>query len=244
MGNFIDSFDIPWTFVWGNHDNEYGNVFLQQVAQNYNQNCKNVLFYNHTDSKGNGNFVIKLQNNDRLVSALFFMDTHNLVTENKQEVYGRLNDYQKRWYNKKLNEFSGCQNATLFMHIPLKAYNDAFLDAYGSEFTDEGVSVQQSYSAIWQNGYENSFGVKRENVASNPFDDFIETIVQSNVSTTVVAGHDHVNNFVINYRGVKLAYALKTGIGCYNNNDLNGGTIVSIDKNGITDVYHEYVALD
>ncbi len=230
--------------MWGNHDNEYELNFLEQIALNYNQNCKNVLFYNHTDEKGNGNFVIKLQNDDNLVSTLFFMDTHNMVEENGQNVYARLNDYQKHWYNKKLNKFSYCQSAILFMHIPLKAYYDAFAEAYGSEFTAEDISVQESYSSsIWQQGYESSFGVKRENVGSNPYDDFIETIVQSNVSTTVVAGHDHINNFVIDYRGVKLAYALKTGIGCYNNYDLNGGTIVSIDKNGITNLYHEYVAL-
>ena len=56
----------------------------------------------------------------------------------------------------------------------------------------------------------------------------------------VFAGHDHVNNYIINYKNVKLIYALKTGIGCYYSAELCGGTVLEISDEGIGKVYHEY----
>ena len=57
----------------------------------------------------------------------------------------------------------------------------------------------------------------------------------------VVVGHDHVNNFVIDYCGVKLVYGLKTGAGCYWNPILNGGTVITIGENGVRGIHHEFV---
>ena len=38
-----------------------------------------------------------------------------------------------------------------------------------------------------------------------------------------------------------MVYALKTGAGCYWEPELNGGTVVKIGKDGVKDIYHEYV---
>ena len=48
---------------------------------------------------------------------------------------------------------------------------------------------------------------------------------------------------VIQYRGVKLIYGLKTGLGCYYNERLNGGTVLKVTKDGVTDVWHESVPI-
>ena len=50
-----------------------------------------------------------------------------------------------------------------------------------------------------------------------------------------------MNNFSINYRGVRLTYALKTGPGAYWEPEMNGGTVIKIGSRGLCDMYHEYV---
>lgn len=101
--------------------------------------------------------------------------------------------------------------------------------------------IKDSYDGVcWNDGYKTSLGVKRENICSNPNDKFFDTILKTGVRTTLVAGHDHINNFIIDYKGTTFAYTLKTGKGCYSAQDLNGGTVVEISDDGIK-TYHEYV---
>ena len=59
----------------------------------------------------------------------------------------------------------------------------------------------------------------------------------------LVVGHDHVNNSSILYEGVRLTYGLKLGEGCYYNEDLIGGTTLTIDSTGNTVTEHHYYSL-
>jgi hypothetical protein len=56
----------------------------------------------------------------------------------------------------------------------------------------------------------------------------------------VAVGHDHKNCFSINYGGVRLTFAVKTGAGCYWTPELNGGTSLTVNKNG-TKVEHNFI---
>ena len=69
----------------------------------------------------------------------------------------------------------------------------------------------------------------------------MDALVEMNHTKHVLAGHDHINNSSICYRGVRLTYALKTGTGCYANWRLTGGTVYRIGENGVCDLYHEYI---
>ena len=69
----------------------------------------------------------------------------------------------------------------------------------------------------------------------------LETLKQSRIIKTVVAGHEHVNNWMVNYEGIKLVYSLKTGMGCYWNPILNGGTVLAVGSDGIREIKHEFV---
>ncbi len=45
------------------------------------------------------------------------------------------------------------------------------------------------------------------------------------------AGHDHNNNFVADYNGVKLCYMTKSSYNCYFSSKTLGGTVITIDEN-------------
>ena len=81
-----------------------------------------------------------------------------------------------------------------------------------------------------------------EGIGSYGVDDGVFEIIRDSGSTKhVIVGHDHVNNWMINYQGVKLVFSLKAGAGCYWTPVLNGGTVLQIGSDGAECVYHEFV---
>jgi beta-galactosidase GanA len=57
----------------------------------------------------------------------------------------------------------------------------------------------------------------------------------------IICGHNHVNNWVVKYDGVRFIFGTKTGSGSYWEPEINGGTVFTIDENGVESVRHEYV---
>ena len=81
-----------------------------------------------------------------------------------------------------------------------------------------------------------------EGVGCCPGEDGVFDVIRRGESTKyVIAGHDHINNWMIDYEGVKLIYGLKAGAGCYWNPILNGGTVLQIGSEGVKEARHEFV---
>ena len=151
------------------------------------------------------------------------------------------------WYKKECLALKaeGCLDTSMFLHIPLTVYRDAWEAAYKTGLVNEpkDITVEESYTdKFWNDGYKDSFGVKHECICCCGIDDGVFVAIEECGTThNVVAGHDHINNFVINYKGVNLIYGTKIGEGCYWRQFLNGGTVLTVTENGISDVHHEYV---
>ena len=72
-----------------------------------------------------------------------------------------------------------------------------------------------------------------------PFDDgMLESILQEGHTRTVLCGHDHKNSFVITYKGVRLAYSLRSGNSSYHRPQALGGTLLRIGSDGVKSVEH------
>lgn len=163
-------------------------------------------------------------------------------------IYSKLYPEQIAWYkaeNEKLKAL-GCRDTSMFMHIPITAYRDAWEAAYkpGIVGKPSRVPRDESYTdKYWNEGYTDSFGLRCEGICCSPdeTDSVLEAILEGGTTRHVIAGHDHVNNFVIKYKGVKLIYGTKIGEGCYWREELNGGTVLTVGEDGIKEVRHEYV---
>ena len=168
------------------------------------------------------------------------MDSHDrdpYIDENgnEQKVWAKLTTAQIDWLStqsKALKE-QGCKNGTLILHIPIHAYRTASLAAFK---TTEDVEDR------WNEGYSNSSGMQYEAISSYPEDDGVFAAIKADgFIKRVLAGHDHVNNWIIDYDGITLIFALKTGAGCYWKPHMNGGTVLKLNENGVYKVSHEYV---
>ena len=249
LANFLESFQIPWAVVWGNHDNQNGPQFIEDTLNRF-QKLPHFVYEKGDSTLGNGNYVIAIEENGTPVEAVFMMDTHNQDTYvdengNERKEWSKLIPEQVAWYKKQATELKakGYQDSSVIVHIPIYAYRLAAQAAFKEGLDLKSVTIEQANGTeCWQDGYTDSVGVQHEPISAPPVDEGMFTAIKE-VGTTkhVIAGHDHVNNWTISYEGVKLIFGVKLGAGCYWEPALNGGTIIKINKNGVYAIEHEYV---
>ena len=246
---FLESFNIPWAPIWGNHDNQGGAEIIEKVANEY-LTMPHCVYEKGDPAFGNGNYVIGIEENGKLVEAIFMLDSHDrekCVDENgtEQVFWAKLTKAQIAWYKEQADALKakGCKDSTIILHIPIYAYRLAAGAAYKASIERKEVTIEQADGTeCWNDGYTDSVGVQHEAISSHEFEDGVFEVIKEKAFTKhVVAGHDHVNNFMISYEGVKLIFALKTGAGCYWEPTLNGGTVLKINSDGVYNVAHEYV---
>ncbi len=235
----IDSYGIPWAPVMGNHDgqcciNEFWAAYLLFKA-------KNCLFEFGPENMGYGNYIINITENGKIIHTLFMVDTHNndeFTLEDGSTVggYDHLWDNQIEWYKwavKGISEIEGkTVESSVFMHIPVYEYKDAWREAYGSDET--GVLAPELAP--------DAIGTCGEGVSSSPVNNgFFDVCKELGSTKNLFAGHDHANDFQIYYEGIRLTYTLKTGYGAYYTDGLMGGTVISIGSDGAAFAEHIYM---
>ena len=210
---------------------------------------KNCIYERGPAELGNGNYVITIERDGNPVSALIMMDSHDSRLplpheEGVDKIWDELLPGQFTWYREHVKKLRamGYVSSAIIMHIPIYAYRDAF-SAASSGLEQTSVLPRNSYgSALWKEDYKDTFGVNYEEICSHPYDNgFFDLVLELDHTKCIISGHDHINNSCINYKGVRLAYALKTGPGCYWDPILNGGTVLTADADASMELHHEYV---
>ncbi|MBR4941443.1 MAG: metallophosphoesterase [Clostridia bacterium] len=249
LADLLDSFEIPWAPVWGNHDNQGGAESIEALVERYLSHPY-CIYEKGDPALGNGNYVIAIEEDGKIVEGVIMMDSHDRMPfvesdGTEREAWAKLIPEQLVWYREQIEMLNslGCKDTTVMMHIPIYAYNDAWNAAFNTKVDPAAVTPEKSAdSANWNEGYTDSFGVKYEGICSYPADEgMFDVILELGSTKHVVSGHDHVNSFVIPYKGVKLIYGLKTGAGCYWKPELNGGTVFRVTEEGVSDLWHQYV---
>ncbi len=247
---FLESFNIPWAPIWGNHDNQGGAETIEKMADMY-LSMPHCIYEKGDKSLGNGNYVICIEEAGKIVEGIVMLDSHDkerYVDANgvEQEAWAKLTAEQIVWYKDQADALKakGCKDSTMILHIPIFAYRTASEAAFKNPEPCKKMTFAQAVECAdcWKDGYTDSVGVQNEQISSYPFDDGVfELIKEKGITKHILAGHDHVNNWIIRYDGVKFIYGLKTGAGCYWEPWMNGGTVLKINSNGVYDVAHEYV---
>ncbi len=236
--SYIDSFGIPWAPVMGNHDGQ-GCINECWAAQLFDD-AENCLFKFGPEDMGYGNYILNITENGRIIHTLFMMDTHGskLYKDNLGKVfdgYDHLWPNQIKWYKWAVNGISETAGrtveSTVFMHIPVVEYKDAWDAAWNPE--TESFRLEYAFT---------SFGVNLEAPCSAPVNNGFFSVCKELGSTkNMVCGHDHINSSSILYDGIRLTYGLKLGEGSYSNNDLMGGTTLTINSFGNVTTEHHYI---
>lgn len=244
FADLMESFSIPWAPIWGNHDNQGGAEEVDSVADEFiaRPHC---VYEKGEPSLGNGNYVIKIDENGKTIAAVIMMDTHDRAPFTDEggkssDEWAKLIPEQLDWYAEQIKALGGVES-TIITHIPIYAYREAFDAAFNAALDPKTITPDNS-RGCWNKGYEDSFGVKYEGICSYPADEGMFALIRELGSTTqFITGHDHVNNYSVFYNGMRFTYSLKAGAGCYWNERLNGGTVLTISDGRPMSVRHEFV---
>ena len=230
--DFFNKQQIPWTVVFGNHDEQtYFSVdWMTSELNSLNKKREDggasyCMFKDIQDDdvQGNCNFAINLKKAGVVTDQLIMMDS-NRYYFGGYFGYDYFKKEQQDWYSELVDQTTadngGVVKSLMFYHIPLPEVNNAY---------DEG-DIQ--------------YGEKREDCC--PPDEnsgFFDVIKAKGSTTAMFFGHDHINNFEADYQGVKFCYGIKSTNRIYFDEDMLGYQTIEIDdahKVNIVRSYHTY----
>lgn len=249
FASYIDSFGIPWAPVWGNHDNQNGPDDVNKAVDIFLKH-PHCIYEKGDPSLGNGNYVIVIENEDGPVEGLIMMDSHDrdpFIQPDGEETieWGKLIPEQIVWYRERIKELRkiGCGDSSIILHIPIFAYRTAWEEAWNPAYDPKTLDYKASFDKkYWNEGYKDSFGVCHDPISSYAADEgMMDAIVEEAHTKNVLCGHDHMNNWCINFRGTNLIFTMKAGAGCYWEPAINGGTFMFVDDSGMREISHSFV---
>ncbi|MGN0460909.1 MAG: metallophosphoesterase [Ruminococcus sp.] len=224
---FMEEFQIPWAFTYGNHeglDIQYEpnevldpeKIADKQTLNDYLESLEYCIYEcgdQNTDGMGNYYYTVHDNNNNPLMS-LIFMDSNSYDNEN--DGYDHFHENQIQWYENTIKQIAKEENgdeskvvpSLAFFHIPMQEYKTGY---------DEG---------------ERLWGRRMEKECSPAVDDkMFETMLELGSTKGCFVGHDHMNNYSVNYKGIRLTY----GLSCDHNIyvvPFRGGTLINIKSDG------------
>lgn len=200
---FLNNTGIPWAMVYGNHDTEaaagctaeelsrlYQEYFLRQP------DCPMLYADVRPEIYGRYNQYLRIENPDGSLNRLLFLiDSNDYVQGIDAKKYDSVHKDQIAWYEQTIDTVSAQEGrlvpSFVFMHIPFRAYRDA-------------------YEAL-QSGSEEAeylFGKNEESVSCPDHDTgFFDSILEKGSTEAVFVGHDHVNYLGVKYQGIDLVYS-------------------------------------
>ncbi len=249
LADLCEQTGAPWAPIFGNHDNQEGKETLDRTVSILTSR-PHCVFDPGPAELGCGNYVIAVKEGDRPVHAVFMMDTHNVKPWTKPngetvKEWADLEPCQIEWYEKEADRLAalGYPETTVILHIPIYTYNDAFRAAFREGIDPGSVDpADGAQTGCWNEGYEDSFGVAFDGISSYREDNgFFDRVLAHGSTKTILCGHDHTTDFSILYRGVRLVFSLKVGPGCYWDERLNGGTLITVNSEGRATASHRFV---
>lgn len=239
MTGFLEENKIPWAHVYGNHDDE-GGISKERQSEIYSE-------FDYCMSKvgnvsGVGNFVLPVLSHDgsKILYNVWCLDSHgktklddqiNVTLQNGvyfKGVYDYIRPDQIEWYtssSKLLEEYNGAEiPAIMAFHIPLQETGHAWMvkDSAGLEYT----------------------GTKGENGGFSAINSgLFAAVLDRGDVRAIVNGHDHVNDFMVNYHGVKLCYSSTVSTMSYHNTAMLGARVFEFTPNaeGSLNTYMSYI---
>ena len=234
---WLDGHGVPWTLTFGNHDEQcfFSIDWLTNVLNKYGSNC---LFKDIQDDnvQGNSNFAINLMKGNDIFEQLIIMDS-NRYNYNGYFGYDYFHQDQIDWYSQ-LIDYTAKQNnnvvvpSMMFYHIPLPEVRDAW------------TAAQKDKSLILNPTDEKHEAQQNEEPCNPDYNSGFYKVIKEKGSTHgMYFGHDHINNYVINYDGIHFGYGIKATDRVYADDSLLGGRVIILKNDHSVqyeDHYHLY----
>lgn len=217
FAGLMEKLGVYWTVAFGNHDTEiYSKYNREEIAQFYeNSGFRYCLFKSGPeDVDGYCNNIINIKNSKgEITQSIFTFDSHSYTEHDIFGIgwkYDNIHENQVEWYRdcvKKLTDYnksvSDMKNpvpsSTAFFHIPLKEYQDAWYEYLNNDFKDT-ENVKLIHGVAGEGGIIVYPG--------DGEDALFEAMLELGSTKGIFCGHDHENNFSLDYKGIQLSYGM------------------------------------
>lgn len=229
--SFIDSYNIPWTFTYGNHDDQgyFNDMYIQTILSQEKNLFKNVKFINLPDDDvtGRSNFVINIYDRSKNAEGkyistnifqVFLMESHSYNFDTIE--YDYIKQDQIEWYERMVNAEKSRNGglatpSALYFHIPLPEFFTAWNDAKeGKENSKIIIGTTDEFG-----------GGPLPSSDTHLFD----KVKELGSTIAISCAHDHINDSVIEYNGVNLCFGVHSTDRIYYDSAKLGGQVISID---------------
>lgn len=262
LASLMETLGVYWIPTFGNHDTEvYSPYTREEVSDFYSNDQFKYCLYKEGDEDifGYGNSVITVKNSDGIITqSIVAMDSNAYVGETLIEVlswdYDNIHDDQIQWYKNSMEDIIDhnkaiienmenkdeltkkyCKgNSLLFIHIPIEEYADAW-----REYSENGFKDTENAKLIYGTATESGRVVFSSEIHNNMF----ETMQSLGGNQGIFCGHDHINNFSIDYKGIRLTYGFSIDYLAYSDisklGSQRGCTVITVKPDGTFDCVAE-----
>ena len=268
--NFMDSFEIPWSPVFGNHDNESTKGADWQCEQLENSP---YCYFEQKELTGNGNYSVAIAQDGEIKRVFYMLDSNgcgNASAESKANGHTTgapgFGQDQIKWYTDEIN--------LLKQYVPDVKISFAYhiqQAVFGEAYAKYGFNQSKPYQDInldtMEGIAEGDFGYIGR-AMKGPWDSSksVFNAMKALGVDSIFVGHEHCNNVSIVYEGIRFTYGLKSseydrfnflhpngtiegGYGYAKAKDaisLVGGTVIVLSKTDgtIEDCYNYYCGFE
>ena len=225
--SYIEEKKIPWCHVYGNHDHEnaLSNAEQQPIYQSY-EYC---ISKDVESLSGTGTYVHGIYNKDGSLGSLVWLIDSGAYASGGG--YDYIKQDQIDWYKETSLLIKEYNNGTtvkgmMAFHIPLIENRTA--DASRNDTTIV---------------YETDGTVNEPMCPSNTDTNLLETIFELGDVKLIVTGHDHKNDYMFNYKGVKLSSSPNISDLTYFDPTYQGSRVMDLDATKLDNIptYVEYI---
>lgn len=251
FAELMEQLGVYWTLGFGNHDTEaYSYYTRADMSEFYlSEKYEHCLFLAGPDEiSGYGNQVINIKKTNGVITqSLYVLDSHSYTDGDIFGImwkYDNIHQDQIDWYKSNVERYNEknaetCRalgveesdvKSTMFFHIPLTEYRDAWY-----EYADNGFKDTENVKLVYGTAGES----KKVVYCGMGEDELFETIQELGSTTGIFCGHDHKNNFSLDYKGIRLTYGMSVDYlaypGIYKLGAQRGCTVIMYSPDGTFD---------
>lgn len=246
LAKLMEKLGVYWTASLGNHDSEIYSYYNREKISNIysSDEYPHCLFQAGPDNvDGYGNQVFNIRNADgEIMRSIIIFDSHAYTDGDYLGIrwlYDNIHENQVDWYEKTLDEITEMNGGkevptSVMMHIPLVECKDAWYEYLENDTNDtENVKLVRG-----------EIGEKEPYVFCGVHEDgLFEKILEKKSTDSIFFGHDHLNNTILNYKGIDLVYGYSIDYLAYSGIDKQGSqrgcVVLDIAEDGTQTITHE-----
>lgn len=228
---------IPFTICFGNHDRQVG-VSNEEQFEIY-KTIPNFVGESAENVDGCGNHVIEIKNGEEIVFLLYCIDSHTSLTIG----YDHVHENQIEWYRKTRDEYKEKTGkyipSIVIQHIPVPEVTELLKEV--KRKTKGAVQGFRNHAGKWyvlDKNKVNPEGFMKESPA-DPMENGgqFDAMAEKGDVKGIYFGHDHINSFNGNVRGIDVGYTQGAGFHIYGPGLDRGVRIISLDSDGTFKTY-------